>query len=125
MKNLINSEFNLEECHKFDKDNFKFFYSNLDIDNLFNRNGLKILALGPDHQEEMIELMNVLRELQDNQTDEGFEVLDEVYHILKNVIDSDSITPDTFDKCFKKFIQKNESNKQETPVTEDINKSDV
>lgn len=125
---MMASEFNLDASHEFDKENFKLMYSSIDPCQLFIKNGFKILAMGPDYQEPMMDLADAISDLKETNFDEAMQVIYEIYHIF-NDLDSDDITTSTFDTLFKQYVEKyvkNTSNAAiDEGITEQINTEEV
>ena len=103
MDEIMNSEFDLDKCHEFDKENFRLFYSSIDLDALFKKKGLEIVALGSNHQHSMMTLLDTITNLQMNKEDSTLEIIYNIYHILKH-LKLDDITETTYDEHFKKYV---------------------
>ena len=101
---ILNNEFDMEKCMEFDNSNFKFMYGSIDPCQFFIQNGFKILALGSDYQEIMMDFAEALAELQEIDRFEYATVMNHIYHILAEH-DVEDITPDLYNE-FKVYIDR-------------------
>ena len=118
MDEIMNSEFDLDKCHEFDKENFRIFYSSIDLDALFKKKGLEIVALGSDHQHSLMTLLDTVTNLQMNKEDSTLEIIYNIYHILKH-LNLDDITETTYDEHFKKYVDEVVDVNAEDPTDEE------
>lgn len=100
---IINSEFNLDDCHEFDKENFRFLYSNINIADIVKKKGFEIVALGAEHLDEIMKLIASISTIQMNNDDSALEIVYNVYHLFKS-INPENITENTFNEKFKVFV---------------------
>lgn len=105
MIEMMNSEFDLKKSHDFDNENYRIMYSSIDPCQLFIKNGFKILSMGPDYQEDMMNLADTLADLQEENPDDAITVIYEIYHLF-NDLNDDDITPSTYNDKFKSYVDK-------------------
>lgn len=103
MFELMDREFDLEASLKFDNDNFMLVYGNMNPCNIFIRNGFKILEMGPEHQHEILLLIDALIHLKDKDQSEFATVMCEIYHTF-NMLESGKISATAYDEKFKKYV---------------------
>jgi hypothetical protein len=105
MIEMMNSEFDLEKSQAFDKENFTTMYKSIDVCKLFLSNGFKILSMGPDYQDDMMELADRLAALIETNCDDVLDTVYDIYHIF-NSISTDDITESTYEEKFKQYVDK-------------------
>ena len=107
MNDLMTVEYDGEKSRAFDRCNFTLLYSSISPLELFNKNNFYILAMGPEHQESMHSLANVIAGLQTTKSDEALQIIYEINQIFKD-FDNNSIdvSPATFDEKFKTYVDK-------------------
>lgn len=102
---IVNSDFDIQKTREFDNENYKIMYSSIDPCQLFVKNGFKILSMGIDCQESMMNLAEAITNLQDENPDEAISVIYELYHAF-NELENDDITESTYETIFKPYVDK-------------------
>lgn len=124
---LINTEFDLNKVVEFNKSLMEIMYTSIDPCDYFVKNGLEILAMGPDCQDDMMLLAGSIMSLMDENIDEAIEVMHQIYDIFDR-IKTEEITSDTYEKEFKsyvdKYVSKSEVETKDSEIKDSID-SDV
>lgn len=105
MLEILDSDFELEKVMHFDESNYNMLYSSIDPCQLFITNGFKILSMGPEYQDDMMNLSSALADLRETNKTEVAEVMYGIYHTFKDM-DSETVTPDIYTSKFKNYIDK-------------------
>lgn len=103
MIDLMTGEYNEEASRGFDMCNFINVYHDMDVHKMFNKNGIVVVSLGADHQDDMMKLEEALIKIKEYDKWRFGEFMYAIDSMFRKFTSS-PVDSTTYDTYFKEYV---------------------